>query len=147
MLLDICGIILLYYVIIHYIFQFLELTCRGGKDPAWFIQEELQGPLETATYADEGGEGQVKPLLSANEHTGLLTNQPPLFSSVELGVVYRWVITADLCWLLLIICLYWGWDFVETRLPCIQVSVTFFSTSIFQNHNWFFHYKNWYLWL
>ncbi|XP_056275581.1 somatomedin-B and thrombospondin type-1 domain-containing protein isoform X3 [Pseudoliparis swirei] len=31
----------------------------SGKDPAGFFQEELQGPLEATTHADEGGEGQL----------------------------------------------------------------------------------------
>ena len=45
------------------------ISCRSGKDPAWFFQEELQGPLEATTHADEGGEGQVKPLLAHRRQT------------------------------------------------------------------------------
>lgn len=44
-----------------------HLTCRGGKDPARLFQEELQGPVEATTHDDEGGEGQVGPLLSARQ--------------------------------------------------------------------------------
>lgn len=50
-------------------FSSSHLTCRGGKDPARFFQEELQGPLEATTHADEGGEGQVSALLSHCKQT------------------------------------------------------------------------------
>lgn len=54
-----------------------HLTCRGGEDPARFIQEELQGPLETTTHDDEGEEGEVrsfhcKPPHPADQPFGLL---------------------------------------------------------------------------
>lgn len=56
-----------------------HVTCRGGKDPARLFQEELQGPVEAAAHDDEGGEGQVGPLLSRGKQTHVATDPPSHF--------------------------------------------------------------------
>lgn len=82
------------------------ISCRGGKDPAWFFQEEFQGPVEATTHADEGGEGQVKPLLAHHIQThrtarDWLTRPAYLFLSVAPAFMCsrcrEGVITAEVC--------------------------------------------------
>ncbi len=85
-------------------FSSLHLIGRGGKDPAWFFQEELQGPMEATTHADEGGEGQVRPLLSHCKQTHRTACDWPsqlyLFLSVAPAFMCSWcrevVITAKM---------------------------------------------------
>lgn len=80
-----------------------HLTCRGGKDPAWFFQEELQGPLEATTHADEGGEGQVRPPLSDCKQTQRLlpTDPASLLGLPVLAFMCNWcregLIIAEMC--------------------------------------------------
>lgn len=82
------------------------ISCRGGKDPAWFFQEEFQGPVEATTHADEGGEGQVKPLLAHHIQTHRTARdwltRPALFvfvcsSGFHVQPLQRGVITAEVC--------------------------------------------------
>lgn len=101
------------------------ISCRGGKDPAWFFQEEFQGPVEATTHADEGGEGQVKPLLAHHIQTHRTARdwltRPALFVIVcssgfhvqplQRGGNYSWSVwTGE--WLHF---LYRHWDFIATK--------------------------------
>lgn len=128
-----------------------HLTCRGGKDPAWFFQEELQGPLEATTHVDEGGEGQVRPLLShwkANTQDCSLLTQPAHFvfvcsagfhvQSMQRGGNYSWnVWSVEWSYVL-----YRDWDFIATEEFHLKKAIYAFCLklirSIFQKYFWFY---------